>query len=572
MRAKPGQGRRLVRGSWARLLGGVGAAALLLGGCAGENLDEDGDDEVVQRGQLQEGRSGPSVPTLAWAPCGDDFPGVSCAVAKLPLDYDQPRGPAIGVALAKVAAADPAHKIGTVFVNPGGPGGSGVGLVINGFGEYLGALLEGRFDVVGFDPRGVASSEPLQCFDSNEAEAAFLAGLPAFPYLPEQKRPFFQITNALTARCLAARARISAHMSTADVARDLDLLRQAVGDRRLTYLGFSYGSHLGNTYANLFPNKVRALVIDGVLDPKLWSSGRQIESDRLSTAARVRRVPAPVRRSGRRLPAGCTRRVGGALPGAGGGAARAAAGHRRDLQLRLRLPGRRHHQRDVHAGVLGRPRGLRGAVCRARRRRPRRSDRPASGRVHSTGHSRTVEEASPQETPYDNGLDSFYGVLCADAEFPRTFAEFRGIGAYAEAGSFFGPLWWWGNAPCATWPTAPDRYAGPWTACTSAPVLVVGNYFDGVTGYDGAVASSKLLGNSRLLSYAGWGHTAFGRSACTTGYIAAYLLDGTLPPAGTVCPANPNPFVPEVSAFARSAVSATPAQPMVGLPPLRPGR
>jgi len=118
---------------------------------------------------------------------------------------------------------------------------------------------------------------------------------------------------------------------------------------------------------------------------------------------------------------------------------------------------------------------------------------------------------------------------------------------------------------------------GPWAWDSSlgdgAPVLVVGNYFDGVTSYDGAVASSKLLGNSRLLSYAGWGHTAFGRSGCTTDYITAYLLDGSLPPAGTVCPANPNPFLPQVSAFARSAaVSAAPAQPMVGLPPLRPGR
>ena len=283
MKAKPDQGRRSVRGSWARLLGGMGAAVVLLGGCAGENLDEGGDDEVVRQGQLQLG-GGSSVPSLAWAPCGDDFPGVSCAVATVPLDHDQPHGPAIGIALAKVPAADPAHKIGTVFVNPGGPGGSGVGLVINGFGAYLGALLEGRFDVVGFDPRGVASSEPLRCFESNEAEAALLAGSPLFPYEPEQARPFFQISNALTARCLGARARITAHMSTADVARDLDLLRQAVGDRRLTYLGFSYGTYLGNTYANLFPNKVRALVIDGVLDPKRWSSGRQIEADRVATA------------------------------------------------------------------------------------------------------------------------------------------------------------------------------------------------------------------------------------------------------------------------------------------------
>ena len=119
------------------------------------------------------------------------FRAISCAVATVPLDHDQPRGPAIGIALAKVPAADPAHKIGTVFVNPGGPGGSGVGLVINGFGEYLGALLEGRFDVVGFDPRGVASSEPLRCFDSNEAEAAFFAGRPRSLTSPSRRAPSF---------------------------------------------------------------------------------------------------------------------------------------------------------------------------------------------------------------------------------------------------------------------------------------------------------------------------------------------------------------------------------------------
>ena len=571
MKARPDQGRRLVRGSWARSLGGMGAAVVLLGGCAGENLDEGGDDEIVRQGQLQLG-GGASVPSLAWAPCGDDFPGISCAVAKVPLDHDQPRGPATGIALAKVPAADPLHKIGTVFVNPGGPGGSGVGLVISGFGEYLGALLEGRFDIVGFDPRGVASSEPLQCFDSNEAEAAFLAGSPAFPYLPEQMRPFFQLSNALTARCLGARARITAHMSTADVARDLDLLRQAVGDRRLTYLGFSYGTYLGNTYANLFPRKVRALVIDGVLDPKLWSSGRQIESDRLATAAEFKEFLRLCDEAADDCP----------LAAPGGSEARYQALAAALREQPLVFDETFSYGYDFLVGdttyamytpeFWGGPEGY--AALFAALADAVLGDPTAPRQVASIRQAirERLSQASPRETPYDNGLDSFYGVLCADAEFPRTFGEFRAVGAYAEAGSFFGPLWWWNNAPCATWPKAPDRYAGPWTACTSAPVLIVGNYFDGVTGYDGAVASSKFLGNSRLLSYAGWGHTAFGRSGCTTDYITAYLLDGSLPPAGTVCPANPNPFVPQVSAFARSAVSAAPAQPMVGLPPLRPGR
>jgi TAP-like protein len=106
-----------------------------------------------------------------------------------------------------------------------------------------------------------------------------------------------------------------------------------------------------------------------------------------------------------------------------------------------------------------------------------------------------------------------------------------------------------------------DRYVGPWTARTSAPVLIVGNFFDGVTAHTGAVASDRLLRRSRLLSYAGWGHTAYGRNECTRNYVNAYLLDGSLPPVGTVCPANPNPFLP-------SAVRAAAASPpLVGLPP-----
>ena len=233
------------------------------------------------------------------------------------------------------------------------------------------------------------------------------------------------------------------------------------------------------------------------------------------------------------------RRVGGALPGAGGGAARAAAGHRRDLQLRLRLPGRRHHRRDVRAGVLGRARGIRGAVRLPRRRRPRRSDRPRQVASIRQAIRERLRRPSPRETPYENGLDSFYGVLCADADIPRTLGEFRSIGAYAEAGSFFGPLWWWNNAPCATWPKAPDRYAGPgrpvprrrcwsWaTTSTASPATTAPS------------PAASCSGTAACSATPGWGHTAFGRSACTTDYMTAYLLDGSLPPPALSVPPTP---------------------------------
>lgn len=129
-------------------------------------------------------RHHPPVPTLAWAACSEDFPGLECATADVPLDYDRPNGPTTEIALARMPATDKARRLGSVFVNPGGPGASGVDMVLFGFGDYLGQNLDGRFDVVGFDPRGVGRSDPLRCFDSEEDLNDFFTGLPAFPYRP----------------------------------------------------------------------------------------------------------------------------------------------------------------------------------------------------------------------------------------------------------------------------------------------------------------------------------------------------------------------------------------------------
>jgi pimeloyl-ACP methyl ester carboxylesterase len=214
---------------------------------------------------------------LHWSPCGEEFPGIECAEARLPLDYDMPRGEHIGIRLARYRDANASASL---FVNPGGPGGSGVQLMLRGFGQYIGELLGGRFDIVGFDPRGVAASEPLRCLDS-EGNGALFDSLPWFPYRVEQERPFFETYGALSELC--GGQRIRAHMSTADVVRDLHGLRELVGDEKMHYLGFSYGSYIGNTYANMFPDEVGALVIDGVLDPLIWSSGLQITSDRVAT-------------------------------------------------------------------------------------------------------------------------------------------------------------------------------------------------------------------------------------------------------------------------------------------------
>jgi pimeloyl-ACP methyl ester carboxylesterase len=504
------------------------------------------------------------VPKLVWHACGEDFPGAECALASVPLDYDDPRRAKTTLALAKYPATG--EKIGTVFVNPGGPGGSGVGMVLSGFGAALAELLGGRFDVIGFDPRGVGGSEPLYCFESGEERDAFLSATPAFPYLREQERPFFDAGRGLAMRCLLRGRRIAAHMSTADVVRDLDVLRQAVGDRRLTYLGFSYGSYLGNTYANLFPDKVRALVIDGVLDPRLWASGWQIVSDRVASD----QVFHEFIRLCDDAPDDCP------LHAEGGALARYDA-----LASAIKAEPLVFEDGFVYSYDLftydtlaalyapeywGGDEGYAaffGFLADAVLGDPDAASEAA--RVRAVIQERFQRPALNQE-PYDNFVDAYYGNQCADTDYPSTFGEFRSVGRYAEMDSRFGPGWWWSNAPCAGWSSSRDRYIGPWTARTAAPVLVVGNYFDPATDYAGAVASDALLQNSRLLSYAGWGHTAFGRSECVTEHVVRYLVEGTLPPRDTVCPANPNPFLPVMVARSTRSHSAT----FVGAPLLRP--
>jgi pimeloyl-ACP methyl ester carboxylesterase len=444
-----------------------------------------------------------------------------------------------------------------VFVNPGGPGGSGVQFVKSGFGEFLAEALNGRFDVVGFDPRGVGASAPLHCFPSQRRLNRFFAGLPLFPYRKLQYRPFFNKYRSLHARCTDDNQRIVRHMSTADVVRDLDYLRRAVGDRRLSYLGFSYGSYIGNTYANMFPQRVRALVIDGVLDPRLWSSGRQVVSDRVATEEEFDEFLRLCDKAGGSCQFHTPR----------GAEARWAALRASVREKPLNLDGMRYtydlliadatsamYVPEIWAGREGFAAFLDLLADAA-------LDGASTTRAASRVRGSLLERLKTHEGDYPNGLDSYFGNHCADAQYPKRLARFRSIGRFAARGSEFGPYWWWSAAGCAAWPVAADRYEGPWRTRTSNPVLVVGNYFDGVTDYAGARASSRLLRGSRLLSYAGWGHTAYGRSACVAARVNDYLLTRRLPRRGEVCPAPPNPFLTPPTSRKGDTT------PLVGLPP-----
>lgn len=501
-------------------------------------------------------------PAVRWQPCGIFRPGYECATVRVPLDYDRPAAGSIRLALNRIPATQPETRIGSVFVNPGGPGGSGVDLVFSRYGNYIHRRLEGRFDVIGFDPRGVGFSDPLHCFASRLDLFGFLFSQPVFPYLSWQYRPFYKAFAGLNRECHDDGERVVEHMSTADVARDLDRLRIAVGDPGLTYLGFSYGSYLGNTYANLFPDKIRAMAIDGVLDPRLWASGRQIDSSRVATQREFSEFLRLCDEAGPECafwtPAGSAQRW-----------AQLTTTLRRQP---LFLPEGFAYTYDFlvadAASAMYAPEvwdGPNGAAALfdflADAALDDRAGAAAEvGRLHRTLWKQLTPPRG-REASYPNGLDAYFGNRCADTRFPRTFSAWRSGSDYARSGSRFGPLWWWLDTGCARWPVNEDRYTGPWTAPTSAPVLVVGSHFDGITDFAGAQATAELLPNSRLLAYAGWGHTAYRRSACVTRFVSAYLLTLALPPEGQVCPANPNPFQPGSARQTRRA----PLQ--VGLPP-----
>jgi pimeloyl-ACP methyl ester carboxylesterase len=485
---------------------------------------------------------------IAWSKCFAQFGPFQCGSLQVPLDYDQPNGTTISLSVVKLPATDPRHRIGSLLLNPGGPGGSGVDYAVFAGPSLYTPEVRARFDLVGFDPRGIGRSTALRCFGTdNQAVSVFTPV--AFPSTSDELAQWIAGDQRLTAACDQRGGRIADHMATADVARDMDSLRAALGDDKLTYAGVSYGSYLGVTYANMFPARVRALVVDGVLDPIAWSTGRAGEAATLPFSTRLHSdlgAQATLNEFFRLCDAG-----GGRCAFSGGAAARyaALAQRVRSHPLPLTFPDGSSAVLD-YSNLIG---ITLGALYDS-------SSWPDFAQLladieRQAGAQQLGSRAEDFRGPalylpkrgfphYVNFAEGFPAVACEDSDNPAGYDAWWNAGLAADAATgYFGRIWTWASAICASWDRADaDRYMGPFDRTTSNPVLVVGNLFDPATRYQGAVTVSQLLPRSRLLTVHGWGHTSLFLSACADDAITRYLVDLRLPAAGTVCQQDVVPF------------------------------
>jgi pimeloyl-ACP methyl ester carboxylesterase len=477
---------------------------------------------------------------------------LTCAVQEVPVDHSRPRGEKTGIAMMKRPANDPAKKIGTIFLNPGGPGGSGLirGAVAK---NYFQPQVLDRFDVVGFDPRGVARSNPLRCFRTQEEADAVNEGWYSLPITKDEIASSLRQSKVYTDYCKINAGPLLNHMSTEAVVRDLDIMRESVGDKQLNFVGFSYGTLIGSTYANIFPQKSRAIVIDGNVDPQLrLTNGTEYDRQRaqgfeIALDAMLKRCDSAgvakcafagnARQKFEAMKAALRKNGPVAVPGEPAPVSLATVVGRvsGDLYTVARINTLVVWLQKVHVALN--PAEASAAALSAQSLVDTQAPAPANN------NGRWDVDALP-DTPYTVD-DSYYAVNCTDKPFARTNRLWEQTAAKWEKESpTFGRYQAASDLlTCPTWPTRnPDRWIGPWNRKTPNPVVVVGNYYDPATQHLFAQRMAKELGNARLISVDSFGHCILGRSAGTDAAVAKYLLNLEAPVNGSVYQPNVQPF------------------------------
>jgi pimeloyl-ACP methyl ester carboxylesterase len=444
----------------------------------------------------------PSYGTIAWAGCGD----FQCARLAVPLDHADPGGEKIEISLVKRPADDPDRRIGSLVVNPGGPGGSGVGFVKDGGDRYFDEETRARFDVIGFDPRGVGESAPLKCLPDADEEP---------PPGPAQDR---WVTGAADG-CVKQAGKVLPHLSTAATARDMEVLRAALGDDKLTYHGISYGTVLGATYADLYPDRVRAMVLDGPVGLATWFADGS-ELARQQTAGFQAALGA--------FYAGCLRNARACAFGDGDPAAALDRLLARLDEDPLEVRGGAPVDREVAVAAIG------GSLYDE----ARWFDLATALKGARDGDGSKLRDIVDRDRAAVSD-DVQAAVSCADRTVRAAPVERAAREAELDRLSpVFGDAVA-GADICATWPHAADPYRpGAIVGKGAPPVLVLATTGDPATPIAGGIRAAEQFESGVLMTYDGWRHGAYGqgRSRCVEDAVSRYLAEVVPPADRTACP------------------------------------
>lgn len=476
-------------------------ASALLGGCA--DIEE----------------STPA-PAIAWADCESNA-AFDCGSLSVPVDYADPYGPKFEVPVIRSRALDPDRRIGSIVLNPGGPGGSGVQLAKVASLVFAPDLRD-RFDLVGFDPRGEVDSTPaIDCVDDLDAFVA----LDTTPDDSAEEKALLDRSQALATGCEERSGDLLRFVGTDSIVRDMDQLRRALGDEKLTYLGFSYGTFLGAIYADTFPDKVRALVLDGAIDPTLTSE-TMIEGQALGFEGELEEMLAWC--------AGYSMCPLGMI----GGAPSDPTAVYDELLARVESSPLPAGDRQVGPGEFS------YAVSAALYQPARWPDLADALALAATkGDGAALLDLCDGYTgrngdgTFDNGLEVYYAVTSIDTTTSRDIDSVAALAASVkEKAPRIGAYLPYSILPSALWPAEPWRASGPVTAPGAPPILVVGSTRDPATPYVWSRALSEQLPGGVLLTRDGDGHTAFLHgNDCIDAAVIDYLVNLKPPPAGTLC-------------------------------------
>jgi pimeloyl-ACP methyl ester carboxylesterase len=453
---------------------------------------------------------------LSWSPCRESY---DCATLSVPLDYREPDGDTIDLALLRVPARDPEARVGSLVVNPGGPGAPGTDYATTG---QFGSALTDHFDIVGFDPRGTGASSPVDCLTDEQLDA-YRAADPS-PDTPAEVEQSLALSRQMLEGCSQRSGPVAAHVSTVEAARDLDVLRAALGEPGLLFLGASYGTFLGATYAELFPDKVGRLVLDGAVDPA--ATTREValaQAGGFETALRsyvADCVDGGDCFLGDTVDEGLDR-IAALLDGLDARPLPTSDG--RELTEGLAFYGliTPLYVRDYWSLL---DRGLEGAL-------------DGDGTVLALLADAYASRDSQTGEYLDNSAEAIAAINCLDdpattpvEDVPAALPDFE------EVSPTLADVFVWGLVGCVGMPVRAAEKPPVIRAEGAAPIVVVGTTRDPATPYQWAVALADQLESGVLVSRDGDGHTGYASgNACVDEAVEDYLVDGTVPQDGLSC-------------------------------------